>query len=86
MKVVRKYVLDVAQKQTIAMPMGCQKLCIRLQNGMPTLWVLVDEEAPLTDYVFCILFTGETTPLDDFWTYIDTCQLDNGIVLHVFYV
>lgn len=66
----------------IDMPEGAVILTMQLQDGIPTLWALVDPSKPPTPRVFHIVGTGHPVPTRDV-EYINTWQRD-GFVFHVF--
>jgi len=82
---ILKYQLPIAGKHEIFIPSIHKILTIQLQNGIPTLWVMVKEISnPVwmnikvfpTDYYF------DCAGLE----YIGTVQLEDGrIVLHYYY-
>lgn len=85
MKTIWKQRLDLVDEQIIFFPIDSQLLCVQIQQGNPYIWALVDSEAPNSGYSILQCGTGHPTP-DSKWTYLDTYQLENGIVLHVFYL
>ena len=44
MKAVYKYPLKIDDYQQVILPMGAKILCIKVQNGTPCLWALIDKE------------------------------------------
>ena len=60
-------------------------LTIQEQNGVPTLWVLVDEESKCkVDYIVYKIGTGWKASYEETKNYIATNQ-DNGFVWHWFW-
>lgn len=83
MKRVFKYPLVVTDHQFIEVPIDSKMLKVGLQGGSPVLWALVDDEAPTINCRITTRGTGHPVP-DAVGPYIDTYQLDNGLVFHVF--
>lgn len=42
MKTIWKFPLERVQEQKISMPKGYEILCVKMQNGVPTIWAVVD--------------------------------------------
>ena len=90
-KKVFKYRLTTP-KTTVEMPAGAEILRIDLQQGVPTIWALVDpDETASVERRFDIVGTGWDVPEDSVYraTYFDREGDDlfpNGFVWHVFEV
>jgi hypothetical protein len=80
-----KYPLLLTSLQTIDMPTDA--LCLRAgeQDGELMLWAAVDPELPYELRQIQIVATGQTMrgSLDN-WNYIDTVQMVDGDVYHIF--
>jgi len=66
----------------IKIPDGGEILSVQHQNGVPTMWVLVDTDKPLVDREFLMFGTGDEIEVDGL-THIHTLQ-ENGYVWHIF--
>jgi hypothetical protein len=91
MKAIWKYPLDLnvfsrARQWEFDVPKGATPLCLQMQHGTPTLWMMVDAKAPTENRRFTMYGTGHEMP-EDPGQYIGTFQLDGGLfVFHVFEV
>ena len=67
------------------MPEGARLLTVQIQDGMPQLWALVDEKAPIIDRTIATYGTGNSLPDGYLGEYIGTYQFGGGaLVFHVF--
>ena len=67
------------------MPECSQVLCVQLQFGTPTIWVMVDPDQPPQERVFEILGTGDAMKDNVKRKYVGTFQMGEGrLVFHVF--
>jgi hypothetical protein len=80
MKTVYKYELR-SQDASIKLPKGAEILTVQLQNGIPTLWALVDPENVLEDRFISTVGTG--WEVSDNMKYICT-YMEGYFVWHVF--
>lgn len=81
---IRKFPLEVTDKQRVAMPRGARPLAVQVQYGVPCLWVLCDPEAPASDRLLAIHGTGHRVP-EDPGVHIGSFQMHGGgLVFHVF--
>ena len=80
MKTIYKYTLD-SQDCTLHLPKGAEILTIQLQNGIPTLWALVNPMTVTEERHICIVGTG--WQVEDNMKYITT-YMDGYFVWHVF--
>lgn len=79
-----KYVLSMADEQTIESPVGAQFLSLQLQHGEPTIWLLCDETREMGTTKVGIFGTGNPMP-DHPGKYLGTFQLSDGrLVFHAF--
>ena len=86
-KTIWKFELEIADKQTIEMPVNAEILTVQTQNEIPCLWALVDPDDPKEDRVIKIFGTGHPIVYDAGVDrkYIGTYQLRGGsLVFHVF--
>ena len=82
MKAVWKYPIPVEAEFGIQMPAGAKVLHVGTQRGNPTLWALVDTDAPPVGVDFQIAGTGHEAPG---WTYVGTFLTTNDMyVWHLF--
>lgn len=80
---IYKYPLQVTREQKIKMPANANPLCVQMQNGVPTLWCVVDTYFAEVEFsVFCI-GTGHEMP-GILAIYVGTVQLSDGTVWHYF--
>lgn len=89
MKSIYKYPLKTEDVVRIKMPAGAEILTVQVQNGLPTLWALVNPDAPLYERIIEIFGTGNPVGIGDdsgsSRIYIGSYQLYNGsFVGHVF--
>lgn len=86
MKTIYKYSLEIVDSQIVKLPVGALPLTMKLQNGKPCLWVLLDKEVDdLFDCMIRIVGTGHTFMDSDFYHYLDTFMVDEGaLVFHAF--
>jgi hypothetical protein len=89
MMLVYKYPLLAIGTNWIHMPENTRLLSCQLQNEMPTLWALVDSNAPPMHprRTFVVVGMGQALPdAATQETFLGTVQRNDGIVLHVFEV
>lgn len=79
--IIYKFILDIADRQTIDLPENYQILSIQKQNDRMALWVLVDGLQEVHPVHFRIYGTGHEVKSG--LEYISTVQIDN-LVWHVF--
>ena len=85
MKTIYKYQLYGTQT-VIEMPVGASILFLQLQDTVPTIWALVDQDqdhkVPVTFYTYG---TGWDVPESiDARDFVGTYKTPNGYVFHVF--
>lgn len=81
-----KWILEIADRQTIPMPAGAKILSVQTQSGDCSMWALCDETANLKERHFAIYGTGNPMP-DEPGEYVGTFLLVSGsLVIHVFEV
>lgn len=83
---IYKYPLKITDRQAVNMPLGAQMLSVQMQNGVPCLWALVDEDAVCADHVLAMYGTGH--PVDSLQKkFVATFQMpEHGLVWHVFFM
>jgi len=82
MKRIYKYELTPLHTM-IEMPVGAELLCVKVQNGTPCLWALIDDDAAPEYRPLVIFGTGDTVV--NAGKYIDTFLIENdSLVFHVF--
>ena len=84
MKTIWKY--PIQEEAIFEMPKGAEILSVQVQDGLPTLWALVDPDAPKERRGFLVVGTG--WKLSHEWfsqarIFIGTVQL-GGFVWHIF--
>jgi hypothetical protein len=85
-KTIYKYQLPFNGQNAINMPKNAQILSCQLQDNVVTVWALVDVEQGFVTNDFLVVGTGQKLP--DWivsFTFLNTVQLLNGLVFHVFY-
>jgi hypothetical protein len=85
--VIWKYEIPISVRECflLAMPKGARILKLALQNGVPTLWAMVDSHAGYETRKFALVLTGSPITIEG--EYIDTFLLeDDSFVLHLFEV
>ena len=86
MKAVYKYPLRIDDYQSVLIPMGAKILCIKVQNGTPCLWALIDKDATYDELV-TIRCAGTGHDIKEDVEYIDTIMISGGaLVFHFFKV
>lgn len=81
MNAIYKYPLELkSDVQAVEMPEGAEILHVADQRGRPSLWALVDPNAPTVLRGFAVFGTGHTCPEDG---YVGTTHAD-GFVWHIF--
>lgn len=86
-KTIWKFPLQVADRQSIKMPIGAEILTVQTQNEEPCLWALVDPKAETESRYIEIFGTGHKVCYDMGVSrkYISTFQMGDGrLVFHVF--
>lgn len=86
MQTIYKYQLKITNIQIIKLPLYSQALKIDVQNNIPYIWVIVDnEENETEEYRLFTFGTGEYLPEVPELAYIDSYQLNDGdLVFHIF--
>jgi hypothetical protein len=78
-----KFPLEITDSQLVSMPFHSQIICIQSQQGVVTLWALVDPTSPAREKKICICGTGNDAPYGI--NYLGTAQTHGGeFVWHVF--
>jgi hypothetical protein len=86
MKSIWKFPFIVNDHVSIMMPAGAEVLHVGLQNDSPTVWALVDTDAPATEYQFSVFGTGHRVDFEMRASrHIGTFQMVGGLlVFHMF--
>jgi len=85
MKTIWKYPLETNDTLDILMPKNSKILTVQMQNGIPCLWVLVDDSKENERRTFALHGTGHEVNHTDIKKYIGTFQMMKGtLVVHVF--
>jgi hypothetical protein len=88
MKTVHKFPLDTMGRQQVELPRGAEILTVQAQHNVPTIWAIVDPEAPKQTRTFAIYGTGHRMAELEMGAerkYIGTFQqLDGALVFHLF--
>lgn len=85
-RIIYKYHL-LDQTTNIPATQGARPLSVQVQNGVLTLWAIVDPDAPVAGFCAGRLWTGRPIPEAIMKSeYVGTVQLDNGLVEHVFWM
>ena len=79
---IHKYPLKWEETQIIDVPPGAEPLALQAQNGVPTLWAKVNEDAILEPRTVRIFGTGAPMPADP-GRYLGTIQA-GCFVFHFF--
>ena len=81
---IYKYVLLIADEQTIEIPLGSKILCVQNQKEDLCIWAEVNPKNNLVKRTFLVIGTGHNTP-NSRDNYIGTVQTLNGnLVWHVY--
>ncbi len=81
-----KYPFPPSARDTLTIPRHFKPLSIQLQNGIPTLWALVDEYSQEETYRLNVQMTGCYIEEDeDPGIYLGTVQVRPDYVEHYFY-
>lgn len=79
---VCKWTLDDVGEQSLRLPQDAEILCIRIEDGRPQLWALVDHDKPIVIRKFFTYYSGQVAiPVGDLGQYIGSYEID-----FVFYV
>lgn len=58
MKTIYKYQFKICEQFKIMLSPNCNPLMVELQNGIPTMWILVDTEEMTRETKFRVVGTG----------------------------
>lgn len=83
MSVIYKYPMEIADYQTIGMPIGSKILSVGNQGGELMLWVEVTESLEMIDRSFIVRGTGNPWTFCILDTFIGTAIID-PFVWHVY--
>jgi hypothetical protein len=82
-KKVFKYSFEINDVITLDLPKDSEILSAQIQNGIPCMWVLVEEKAPLKKRTFKLFNTGVQIKEPGMLDYVATIQ-NGAIVFHIF--
>jgi hypothetical protein len=83
MMTIWKYHFAIAKSFDIEMPSPARVLSVQNQDGIPTMWVNVDDKAPMGKHRFYIRGTGWDCSDVVGYRFLGTIQ-ERGFVWHVF--
>jgi len=84
---IYKYLLDLANEQTLSLPKGAKVLYVHSQKDTLRLWALVNiQESEMEDRRILIIGTGKPVPADiEEFSYITTVHMCNDdLIWHIF--
>ena len=81
-RTVWKFELGLEDKGDVDMPVGAHIIDVRMQNGVPCIWAIVDSEGDRETRRFLIAGTG--WPLPGAGRHVGTVHTDRGLVWHIF--
>jgi hypothetical protein len=84
-QVIFKYVIELIERQVIAMPEGAQVRSVQMQHGQIVMWAQVDPDVPKEDRTFAVVGTGHVEIDPDGMEYVESVQ-DGSFVWHIFEV
>lgn len=85
MKRVYKYPVEIADVQTILLPIGAQILSVQEQNGNAYLWAIVNPDTDSEPRRFRLYETGHNIETENLLKFVGTFQLLGGrLVFHLF--
>lgn len=84
-KMIWKFPLELKEWQALDMPIGSEVLTLQVQEGTPTLWVMVDPLMPKVKKHFHIVATGQAISEEQHGLYHGTWQ-SGPFVWHLFEV
>ena len=80
---IEKWTLNVIDEQSLRLPQDAEILCIRVEDGRPQLWALVDHDKPIVIRKFFTYYSGQVAmPVGDLGQYIGSYEIN--FVFHVF--
>lgn len=80
---VFKYPIDLIEYFNVNIPNGGVLLSFQVQEGVPMLWALVDENRQLEQRKFRVAGTGHPIT-DNIKAFVGTIQMESGLVWHLF--
>lgn len=85
MKTIYKYAIHIGDDLAIPMPAGAQLLTVQCQRGLPCVWALVDDTAPIVHRKLAVRGTGHDCAGLEGSSYLGTIRFNDGnLVFHVF--
>lgn len=83
LNVIWKFPLRSEDTQVVMMPTRAEILTVQMQDGVPTIWALVDPTANREQVKIIIVGTGRLFDTRDLH-YLGTVQEPIGLVWHIF--
>lgn len=86
MKTIWKYPVKATDRFEVMMPPGAKFLSVQIQDGLPQMWWMIDDEMPaVVTRVLRIIGTGHPIRQVNRLTFYATFQMQNGeLVFHLF--
>lgn len=81
---IYKHSIEITPRPRVSLPEGAKILSFQVQNGVPTIWFVCDDHAPLVGKLLRLVGTGSEVEaeLAD-WRFIGTIQVGR-FVWHLF--
>ena len=80
-----KFPVIITDLFELEMPAGAEILSVQIQNGVPQLWAVVDENAKKVFRTFYVRGTGHSTDGLEHAKFVGTFQMCSGaLVFHLF--
>ena len=84
MNIIWNYELEFKYEQTHYLPLGYKILSVQQQRGKICVWVQIDPDRDTQEVTFFIRCTGDEIKNSKSIVYLNTVQMDDGLVWHVF--
>ena len=86
MNTIYKYPLkaNAQGRQVLSIPGSFFPLCLKLQDGEPMLWGIVDTDQPMQEYAWYVYYTGMPTRADIHLSMYVGSTMEDGLVSHYF--
>jgi hypothetical protein len=80
MLTIAKYSLNTTPTQKLLTPSVFQPLTVQIQNGVPTLWAIVDTAAPYKEdqIIYCVPTNSTSESPQSGSNYLGTVQMASG--------
>jgi hypothetical protein len=88
MKTIWKFPLEVIDFWDVAMPQGAEIICLQMNNKKPTIWAIVEDQAPINweKRSFRTYGTGHEASSASKKAYVGTYQFTVHSTVFVFHV